>query len=107
MNESRIFKAVDARRATSLSASPRPSSATPPRTPPAGEREVAQVLREVIDRYSLGDTVTIASDPERAQRHHHHQGPGPRQEAHLQRPHGCRARRGRRAGHLESRPLRR
>ena len=64
MNQSRIFQAVDARRGELLALA-QTLLRHPSENPPGGEREVAQALRQVIDRHSLGDTVTIASDPER------------------------------------------
>ncbi len=64
MNESRIFEAVDARR-DELVGLAQTLLRHPSENPPGGEREVAEALKEVIDEYSLGDTVTIASDPER------------------------------------------
>ena len=86
MNESRIFEAVDARRDEMVGLA-QTLLRHPSENPPGGEREVAQALREVIDQYSLGDTVTIASDPERPSVITTIKGQGPRQEAHLQRPH--------------------
>ena len=64
MNESRILEAIDAKR-DELVGLAQTLLRRPSENPPGGEREVAEALREVIDRYSLGDTITIASDPER------------------------------------------
>ena len=64
MNESRILEAIDAKR-DELVGLAQTLLRRPSENPPGGEREVAEALKEVIDRYSLGDTITIASDPER------------------------------------------
>ena len=64
MNDSRILESIDARR-DELVRLAQTLLRRPSENPPGGEREVAEALREVIDRYSLGDTITIASDPER------------------------------------------
>ena len=64
MNEPRIFEAIDARR-DELIGLAQTLLRRPSENPPGGEREVAEALEEVIERYSLGDTMTIGMDPER------------------------------------------
>ena len=64
MNESRILDAIDARR-DELVGLAQTLLRRPSENPPGGEREVAEALKQVIEQYSLGDMITIASDPER------------------------------------------
>ena len=64
MNESRILDAIDAKH-DELVGLAQTLLRHPSENPPGGEREVAEALKQVIEQYSLGDTITIASDPER------------------------------------------
>ena len=86
MNESQILDAIDARR-DELVGLAQTLLRRPSENPPGGEREVAEALKQVIEQYSLGDMITIASDPERPSVITTLRGQGTRQEAHLQRPH--------------------
>ena len=64
MSESKVLEAVDSR-SRELIEFAQTLLSKPSENPPGGEKNVAYALKEAIDRYSLGGTLVIGSDPAR------------------------------------------
>ena len=62
MSQSKVLEAVDSR-SQELIEFAQTLLSKPSENPPGGEKDVADALKEVVDRYSLGDTVVISRDP--------------------------------------------